>query len=209
MHSSHSPSQKAVFFDFDGVLHNTFDFHLARINDHYGIALTPEDFKSMHDGNFYHADIPEVQNLDWQTYAQSVRDEQGALVMHPYIKETLGTLARRYHLFLVTSGFRMQIEAYLRNNNVLRCFVDAQFREDSVTKEEKFNTLIARYDLNVRECVFVTDTLGDVLEAHKVSMSVIAVTFGFHSKRRLLEGKPTTIVDSWTEIPNAIQGVLG
>ena len=196
--------RNALFFDFDGVIHNTFDFHLSHINEHYGINLSAQEYKDMHNGTVYESDIPAITDVAWETYARAVRNEQGALVIRPDIKATLELLSRSYTLFLVTSGFRIQIEEYLKHNGIHSLFTDEQYQEDAVSKHEKFETLFARYDVTPAQSVFITDTLGDIEEAHKVNLRTIAVTFGFHARERLSEGNPYAYVDSWADMPSVV-----
>lgn len=204
----HMNKTTTVFFDFDGVIHNTFDFHLLHINKHYDIELTAEEYKRMHDGNFYTNSIEVVKDIEWETYARAIAREQGALVVRPDIKLLLKDLAEVHNLFLVTSGFRMQIETYLKNNDILRYFTDEQYREDSLTKKEKFEYVFKTYNVTPEHSVFVTDTVGDVQEAHLVGLRSIAVTFGFHGREDFAKSYPEYIVDSWPEVAQTIKSTL-
>jgi phosphoglycolate phosphatase len=58
------------------------------------------------------------------------------------------------------------------------------------SKEEKIKTVFAEYGTDASECIFVTDTLGDIREATKVNVGAIGVTWGFHERERLAQGKP-------------------
>ena len=44
---------KAVLFDFDGVLHDTFSLHRRMISDFSGYELSEEEYRDMHNGNFH------------------------------------------------------------------------------------------------------------------------------------------------------------
>ena len=185
---------KNIIFDFDGVLHDTFDFHLKKINKFFDTKITAEDFRTMHDGNFY---TSQAKKRDWSAYAKNVATKEGALVMDSVIKNALTTLSKEHNLYVISSGFAVQIKPYLVNNNVRHLFSNMLFAEDSPSKEEKLRMIINQ---DTNEYVFVTDTLGDILEAKKVGVSTIAVTFGFHSYARLQKGEPDLIVNSWKEL---------
>ena len=51
---------KAVIFDFDGVIHDTFDFNLKWlnhfVNDNFK-PLTNQEFRDLHNGNSYNLRI--------------------------------------------------------------------------------------------------------------------------------------------------------
>jgi len=72
------------------------------------------------------------------------------------------------------------------------------------SKVEKFKYLFKKYKLKPEDCIFITDTLGDILEGNKVGVRTIAVDFGFHKRDRLEKGKPFKIVSSFDEILKVI-----
>ncbi|MBM3232725.1 HAD family hydrolase [Candidatus Pacearchaeota archaeon] len=77
--------------------------------------------------------------------------------------------------------------------------------ETHKSKEEKFRILFSKHNLKIDECIFVTDTLGDIFEASKVGLRTIAVDFGFHDKGRLKKGKPLMILSKFEDILPAIE----
>ena len=68
--------------------------------------------------------------------------------------------------------------------------------------------LFEKYDLKPDDCVFITDTLGDILEAKKVNVRSIAVTFGFHDQERLKRGEPLHLVSDFAEIRPLLESIL-
>ena len=70
--------------------------------------------------------------------------------------------------------------------------------------EQKIND-IQKYDIDTSSCVFVTDTLGDILEANKLGIKTIAVDFGYHERARLERGNPFAIVSDFKEIRKIIE----
>ncbi|MBI2112526.1 HAD family hydrolase [Candidatus Woesearchaeota archaeon] len=73
------------------------------------------------------------------------------------------------------------------------------------SKAERFYLLFKKYDIKPEECLFVTDTLGDILEANQVMVKTIAVDFGFHERKRLKKGNPAMIVSTFSELVKAIR----
>lgn len=199
---------KAVFFDFDGVIHDTDEFHIRCMSKYFERSISEDEYKAMHDGNFYESVPESLKNADWDGYAKSVQDEHAAFKVEEKVKEHLGKLARSYKLFLITSGYRVQIEPYLRNNQIDPFFTDKQYYEDAAAKTEKFDHLMGRYNISPENSVFVTDTLGDVREAHQVGVRSIAVTFGVHGREHLASGEPYAVVDSWEEVVEAVEKAL-
>ncbi len=87
---------------------------------------------------------------------------------------------------------------------VLELFTKIMGFETHKSKVEKFKILMAEHGVTPENTIFITDTLGDIKEAHKVNIRTIAETFGFHTRERLALGTPFTIVDSWKEIEEAL-----
>jgi len=196
---------KAVFFDFDGVIHNTFQFHLNGIRNYFNVDLSAENYRAMHDGNFYNAVAPKgLEHADWPAYTKSIHDEFSAFAANSDEKKYLHDLSKESKLFLVTSGSRFPVEGYLKANHILECFTDARYFEDGLSKTDKFKDLFAEYSVLPENAVFVTDTVGDVREAHEVGLRSIAVTFGYHDRARLEAVEPFRIADSWKEVADAI-----
>ena len=196
---------KSILFDFDGVLHNTFQFHLQKIREMTGIDICEEEYRAMHDQNFHFSSHNQLQGTDWTAYRHFVQAEQTRLKVEPHVKEVLLKLWERHMLFIVTSAGERNIIEYLKNNGLFHLFQEVLGFESCPSKVEKFQLLFAKYGLAPEHCLFVTDTLGDILEAHQVQLKTIAVDFGFHQRERLLKGNPLMIISNFSEIISIVQ----
>lgn len=191
---------KNIIFDFDGVIHNTFELHLQTLQEHnpaYG--MDAELYRDMHNGNFYEAH-PTRPAFDFTGYDVRVREKQGSLKIAESVARALLRLSRTHQLFIVSSGSRTGIGDYLAQNGIAEYFTATFFKEDHLRKREKFKMLFATYGASVHDTVFITDTVGDVHEAKEISLKAIAVTFGFHDRARLVKAAPEALVDSWEEL---------
>jgi len=94
------------------------------------------------------------------------------------------------------------------DHHKLSCFTEVLGVDFHKSKVEKFKYLFQKYDLKPEEILFVTDTLGDILEANKVHVRTIAVDFGFHDRERLEKGKPFKIISGFTEMLEVIRNTL-
>ena len=65
--------------------------------------------------------------------------------------------------------------------------------------------LFDEYKLKPDECIFVTDTLGDLLEAKELNIGTIAVTWGYHEEERLKFGHPDIIINNFDELIPSIE----
>ncbi|PLX21511.1 hypothetical protein C0584_02485 [Candidatus Parcubacteria bacterium] len=195
---------KAIIFDFDGVIHNTFEFHRTRVKNFTGIELNPEEYRNMHKKNMY-LNIPKAfESVSWSEYSKFIHEDMANLKTRNKTKEAIRDLAKKHNLYIITSGTKKNISAYLERNKILDNFKDILGVETHKMKIEKFKYLFKKYKTKESECVFVTDTLGDICEANEVGVKTIAVDFGFHSREVLNEGNPFRIISRFEEIKNLV-----
>jgi len=196
---------KAIIFDFDGVIHNTFN--LA-----YGISLkvldkkiTEEQYRDFFNGNIF--ERAEIDEENEREFFKLQNEAFKYLKIEENIKNNLEKLAEKYSLFIISSNQEIALDIYFKNNNFVHIFKEVLGSEAHKSKVEKFKYLFKKYDLRLANCLFVTDTLGDILEGHKAKVRSIAVDFGFHPRERLKKGEPFKIVSSFDEILEVIKDI--
>ena len=64
--------------------------------------------------------------------------------------------------------------------------------------------VLEKYGIQPNDCVFITDTLGDMREAKAAGVGAIGVSWGFHSRETLSKDEPLRIVESPQDMPRAI-----
>ena len=195
---------KALIFDFDGVIHDTLEM-AYRINQIIMPGLSPEEYKDFFNGNIYkHKKItPEIS----ERYFELQKKEFEKLEIEKEIKQELIQLKERFSLFILTSNKEEALNNYFENNDMIHIFKDVLGLETHASKVEKFNMILKRYDLEKDEYLFITDTLGDILEANKVSIKCIAVDSGFHEKERLEKGSPLRIISKLSDLSKALDDI--
>lgn len=197
------PSLKNIVLDFDGVIADTFDINWALSQEHDETA-TLEDFLAHHDGNVFAEPRikfkPEQVHLFHSEYRKRVSPSHLERASEP-----LKRLGEKYALYVVSSTSEKAISDVLESAGLLTYFTRIMGVETHKSKVEKFRLLMKENGVTPDDTVFITDTLGDVREAHQVGIRTIAETFGFHNRERLELGQPFKIVDSWDEIESVIQ----
>lgn len=113
-----------------------------------------------------------------------------------------------YRLVVVTSGSEKNVKAYLERENVIDCFDDILGFDTHKSKVEKFKLLLQKYSLEPYNIVFITDTLGDIIEAHEVGIRSIGETCGLHGRETLERGNPEIIIDDPDVLEETIERVL-
>lgn len=195
---------KAIIFDFDGVIHDTLELGYLVYKQLYADASL-EEYKNTFNGNIYKSEkiTPEIAEL----YFEFSGPEYAKLELGNHIKEELLKLKEKYSLFVISSNAEKILKAYFEKNHSSQIFIDILGMETHTSKVEKFKILMKKYDLTTADFVFVTDTLGDLLEAQKLQLQTIAVEFGFHDGEKLRQGHPTKIVSKFEDILPAVEEI--
>jgi len=190
---------KLIVFDFDGVLEDTYESNYRFLTKEIS-NLTREEYKSLFDGNVYKKLALLAHRDTGFDSLESIDEERKILTTNPEIVRVLEILAHSYTLGIITSSNEKGIHEYLTRNNISSLFTFVYGYETSSSKEEKFKKLIYEFSLKEKEIVFVTDTLGDILEAHACGIRSVAVDFGYHDRARLEQGNPWKIVSKFDEL---------
>jgi phosphoglycolate phosphatase-like HAD superfamily hydrolase len=193
---------KAIVFDFDGVILDTYE-------DHYQIStrrfkgLTREMHRALFDGNIFET----KGSLAVQDESVDVPILGGEMILasnvEPHIAETLRGLVADCPLYIISSNREGILNQFLQRND-LDMFTHVMGSETHLKKDVKFQMLFDKYNLKPEEVVFVTDTLGDILEANKVGVKSIGVDFGFHEMERLQRGNPYEIISDFRMISDVV-----
>lgn len=114
-------------------------------------------------------------------------------------------------------GIRMAIVTS-RESTSLNIIVDSQgltpFFETSVTGADGYKpkpapdmvlALMQRMNLKGEETLVVGDTTFDIEMGNSAGCRTVAVTYGYHSKEKLSNVKPTFIINSFDELPNIVE----
>jgi len=190
---------KAIIFDFDGVIEDSFEFHVNKITEFTGFNLSKKELRHMHTGNFFEKAPKELHDVNWKQYRDYIYKEQTNLITNKSIKKALINLHNNFQLFIISSGGTKNIKSYLTNNK-LNIFKEVLGFEKIKSKEKKFEFIFNKYSLTPNDCIFVTDTLGDIIEANDVNVKTIAVDFGYHSRSVLKKGHPFAIISDLDEV---------
>ncbi len=193
---------KAVIFDFDGTLCDTWDSNI-RVCKKFNIDFSPADFRDCHNSN-------KLKNQMFNFAKQRVKDlfiaykeEADSDKLFP-LKNELEKLKKKYKLFIVSGNTELAINEYLKLGKWSCFFEKVVGVETCDSKPEIFKNLFYEFDLNPEECIFITDTLGDLIDSKEVGIKTIAVTWGYHKEKRLKKGNPTKIINNFNEIADTV-----
>jgi phosphoglycolate phosphatase len=199
---------KTIVFDFDGVIHDTFELHLRNINRFIdGEKLEAKEFKAAHEGNFNDSKqlIEKLRKIDFVSYRAAIYKEFIIQKIDEKIHNTLEILAKSHALFIITSGGERNINGYLKENNIQHLFKQTLGAETNKSKEIKLNIVSKDSGSSKEEILFVTDTLGDIREANNFGVQSVAVDFGYHTKETLEKGNPVQIISQFEDILSIVK----
>lgn len=203
--------RKLLLFDFDGVIADTFHIghSLAR---KICVYVTETEYRKRFDGNIFDAQKA-LLAADHGDRCDHALDWLGAYLpefkthARPFsgMPELLKEFSRSYALIIVSSTHNDLIREFEEKYDLSGVIEGVYGMEISTRKDEKFKAIFAKYGIEPKQTVFVTDTLGDINEAASVGLSSIGVTWGFQDRETLARGNPFAIVDSPQELPETIE----
>jgi phosphoglycolate phosphatase len=121
------------------------------------------------------------------------------------MQDVVKKLAESYTLIIVSSTTSDLIKEYLKSRELDNYFTEIMGNDIHKSKITKIEMALSKYGMSKDDCVFITDTLGDIKEAHHVGIKAIAVTWGYQAKETLELGQPSMVVDTPTELLASIQ----
>jgi phosphoglycolate phosphatase len=202
-------AKRTVLFDFDGVIADSF---AAALNTAKARCKhrTEEGYRKAFEGNIYDATFerPDHDHTDcdhendwWNTFTAFFAQEGG---MFELMDVVIKKLATDYRLVIVSSSTHDIIAKFLKDHALTDCFEGIYDMQVHNSKSEKIGMIFDKYGIGPNDCVMITDSKGDILEAREKGVESIAVTWGFNSYDVLLSGDPWRIVRLPDELPNAV-----
>jgi HAD superfamily hydrolase (TIGR01509 family) len=196
--------KKIILFDFDGVIENNYEMHFEASQKQY-TDLTREEHRKFFEGNV-HVEREKFAHRHTGYDARTPFSEaKKTTVMNPDVKRIVLDLAYKFTLGIVTSAREDGILGYLSYNEIPDAFAFVYGLDAGKLKTDKFQKVFAEYSVGPDECIFITDTLGDVLEGHEAGIDVVALDVGYHERERLQKGNPEYIISSLSELIDIVK----
>jgi phosphoglycolate phosphatase-like HAD superfamily hydrolase len=192
-------SINTILFDFDGVIVDTFGISYGTMKK---VTPNPPDedgYRSWFNGNIYDKDEAKlkgdkVEEDDpffkiWTPLLFDLEPVEG-------IVEAIKELHKDYRMVVVSSTLGGPIKGYLDKHDLSRHFDKIYGSDVHRSKIVKMKMVFDEFGIGPDNCVFITDTLGDMREAAKMGIDSIGVTWGFQKLESLQAGNPIGIVSS-------------
>lgn len=200
-----------VLLDFDGTLADTFPLvceGLQRVLPRYGVRVpTPRDIEQLRNKKPY--DWFKEYGVSWwkvpfivHAFRKELRRRKEDIELHHGVAQALHTLKENGHILgIVTSNSLDTVQAVLQKADVLTCIADIQAVRGLFSKHNILRKLKKKHHGDV---VYVGDETRDIEAAQKAGIPVVAVSWGYHSKRLLESMRPNAMVHSPHELASVV-----
>lgn len=202
---------KTILFDFDGTLVDTFPIIEKEVRKLKGIEKKQKiDFNEIKKlgtkGLIKKSGIPYWKiPLLTKNIMREIRNRKD-IKLFEGVELILKQLRKRYRLGIVSSNSEENIKKILKENGVDKLFDYIYSASSLFGKHKNLKRLIKKYKLNFEEVIYVGDEDRDILAAKKVGIKVVAVTWGYNSKEKLMKEKPDYLVSSPKELEKIFKG---
>ena len=195
-------------FDFDGVLVNSLDLYaeaVTRILERIGMPIvkSKEDYLDLFDGNFYESLA--ARGVDLAAYNEAAREILPRIdtdAMKPFdgLIPVLAALQKDSLLAVVSSNGYRTIRTMLDRFGFAPYFREILGADFRISKKEKIAYALEKYGIPGERAFYIGDTAGDIGEARAAGVRSVAVTWGWHSRERLVAARPDFLVDTPEEL---------
>lgn len=200
---------KIIMFDFDGVIVNSCQMGFE-INQEYFSDIQYSEIQDWGEGNVYNRKLREEEGDGSQTYYfEQYSKRVTELVPVDGIENILKELIKqKFKIIIVSSADEEIIKNYLEKYKLEKYFIKIMARKTHTSKVEKFKMVFEEYGIKPKETLLITDSVGDVKEAHEVKMKAIGVLWGLHEKERLERNGADFIAETPKDILIGVKKIL-
>jgi phosphoglycolate phosphatase-like HAD superfamily hydrolase len=195
-------AKKVILFDFDGVLAHTLE-HAFSIHKLLNPQFLWEEFQKMGEGNFhaeYRKKFEAGGHVHPENYPEEYSKKLAQMNLESELAELVTELSLIYTLYIVSSTKTSYIQDFLEREKVLTYFTDVLGADIHESKVVKIKSVLEKEMVVPSQCLFITDTTGDVREASECDVPSVCVSWGLHSRERLEKKNPFTVVDTPKEL---------
>jgi pyrophosphatase PpaX len=207
-------SLRAVLFDWDGTLLNSYEadlraylsmFHALRIN------WTERELAQHYSPNWLRvyraAKLPRSKWIEAdRLWTRAYKLEKPPLLAGA--RRVVRLLSQKYDLGIVTSGNRQRVRRQLRKLELASYFSACVCSEDAAKRKPHpapLQLALKRLHRAPEHCVYVGDTAEDIEMARRAGVRAIGVLGPFPTAARLRAAKPDVLLNSVQELPRYLR----
>jgi phosphoglycolate phosphatase-like HAD superfamily hydrolase len=174
-----------------------------KVNPHFSW----EEFQNMSDGNFhleYRKKLESGEHVHPENFPEKYNQKLQNLLCDPSLKNCLDYLHEKYVMYVVSSTKDSFIEEFLVKEKVNNLFSGILGYDTHHLKVPKIKSILEKEQVLPEQCIFITDTIGDIKEAQVCGISSIGVLWGLHKEEKLRKEKVFKLVDTDIALVEAI-----
>lgn len=201
--------EKYILFDFDGVIVDSYQTAFE-VNQLICPSISDTEYRKRFEGNINDWNNDQTKHgancrHDLDFFELYVPKMKLSVKLVPGMHEVISKLADQYKMIIISSTISAPISELLEKYELRKFFLEVMGNDVHTSKVEKTRMVFSKYNTTKDNCVFVTDTLGDLREANHVGLKSVAVSWGFHNTETLRKGEPFKIIDRVDDLEEVIR----
>ena len=207
---------KTIIFDFDGTLADTGRIMIECMNDLAKQENRPllEATKALRERTAYQIF---TQDLGVSIYKvpsyvkrarQIMKTKVSSIRLFEGVPDIVEALSKQFHLGILTSNSEEIVRNVLDRENI-KSFRFIFSNSSVFGKHRSLKKLLKTNHLQATEAIYVGDEVRDIEACRKAKVPIIAVTWGFNSKKILQQARPDFIAERPKDIIKSINALKG
>jgi phosphoglycolate phosphatase len=200
---------RMVIFDFDGVIIDSLKI-IEEYDQWLYPGLTEAEWKDTNYGNYFQKMHPHEHKRRVASEEKFARKREEFFAkksqarIFPGMQECILGLPKDVICVLNSNSKLGGILPFLKVHNLADRFAFIASKEVSTSKKEKLELVLKKFNVVKKNAVFVTDTIGDLLEGREVGIPVIAVTWGVHTEQDFQDYSPHAVINNVSELSHVL-----
>ena len=194
---------KLFLFDFDGVIVDSLDVYEKTVTDCLDVIGQPltrgrEEFLELFDGNFYESLVEKGVDLDkFMNASVEILAKINYADMRPFpaVGPVLRELKKNHPMVVISSNDTPTIQEALGLYGLDGIFDDVLGSDFMLSKKDKILHIIDKYHVEKHDIYYIGDTTGDIKEGREAGVKTVGVTWGWHTKDKMLAAAPDYLFD--------------
>lgn len=208
-------AKKVIIFDFDGTIADTLETIATLYNniaaDFHCNPISFEDkerFRGMKSQEFL-AECG-VSLIKLPVIALRIKHELRKEIKNIEAFEGIITALQDikfagYRVGVMSSNSVKNINAFLKENNITNIFDFIHSGKNIFGKDKVILHLLRRHKIKRNTVIYVGDETRDIDALKRINIPIVAVSWGFNSRKILEQQNPTALIDHPRELLKSIQ----
>lgn len=200
--------KKLFLFDFDGVVVDSLELYEKAVNlclEKIGSPLirNRSDFMALFEENFYESIRKKGVNVEKFIKMSAILAptlNYDKVSPHYDLAPILAKLKKDNFLVIVSSNSNYAINLMLLKYKFDFYFQDVMGYDHTFSKSKKIIQSMNTLKVAKEKTYYIGDTTGDIKEGKEAKVKTVAVTWGWHSRKKLELMAPDYIIDTPEEL---------